>query len=143
MAGAAKFNSASRTRTLHRLLLDGTKLQADASSFQNYDRDRLEKAIGELEKQLQQMLVEAAGQDAAEDAAEQDRDDSATPPELRNRTHRLAKRRRLSNDWTRGCGGAAGPRSTAGGRETAPGRKGGPPGVRPPKRGGRGMARPT
>ena len=73
------------------LALDGTKLQADASSFQNYDRDRLEKAIGELEKQLQQMLVEAAGQDAAEDAAEQDRDDSATPPELRNRTHRLAK----------------------------------------------------
>jgi hypothetical protein len=61
------------------LALDGTKLQADASSFQNYDRDRLEKAIGELEKQLQQMLVEAAGQDAAEDAAEQDRDDSATP----------------------------------------------------------------
>ena len=52
------------------LPLDGTELQADASSFQNYDRDRLEKVIGEVEKQLQLMLVEAAGQDAAEDAAD-------------------------------------------------------------------------
>ena len=47
------------------LALDGTKLQADASSFQNYDADRLEKVIGELEEQVQQMLAEAARQDAA------------------------------------------------------------------------------
>src|SRR5687768_7476722 len=52
------------------LALDGTKLVADASSFQNYDADRLEKVIGELEEQVQQMLAEAARQDAAEDAAE-------------------------------------------------------------------------
>ena len=58
------------------LALDGTKLQADASSFQNYDRDRLVKAIGELEKQVAQILAEAAGQDAAEDAADRDRSDS-------------------------------------------------------------------
>jgi transposase len=73
------------------LALDGTKLQADASSFQNYDRDRLEKAIGELDEQVGQMLAEATGQDAAEDAAGQDRSDSGAPPELRNRTQRLAK----------------------------------------------------
>ena len=119
------------------LALDGTKLQADASSFQNYDRDRLEKAIGELEKQLQQMLVEAAGQDAAEDAAEQDRDDSATPPELRNRTHRLAKlqaaKQRLDAEAAEAQRVQDQRRAAW---ETAPGRKGGPPGVRPPKRGG-------
>ena len=119
------------------LALDGTKLQADASSFQNYDRDRLEKAIGELEKQLQQMLVEATGQDAAEDAAEQDRDDSATPPELRNRTHRLAKlqaaKQRLDAEAAEAQRVQDQRRAAW---ETAPGRKGGPPGVRPPKRGG-------
>ena len=119
------------------LALDGTKLQADASSFQNYDRDRLEKAIGELEKQLQQMLVEATGQDAAEDAAEQDRDDSATPPELRNRTHRLAKlqaaKQRLDAEAAEAQRVQDQRRAAW---ETAPGRKGGPPGVGPPKRGG-------
>ena len=56
--------------------MDGTKLQADASSFQNYDVERLEKVIGQLDEQVAQMLAEAAGQDAAEDAAEQDRSDS-------------------------------------------------------------------
>ena len=73
------------------LALDGTKLHADASWFQNYDLERLEKVIGELDEQLQQMLAEAARQDAAEDAAEQDRSDSAGPLELRNRSERLAK----------------------------------------------------
>ena len=73
------------------LAVDGTKLQADASSFQNYDVERLEKVIGQLDEQVAQMLAEAAGQDAAEDAAEQDRSDSGGPPELRNRTQRLAK----------------------------------------------------
>ncbi len=120
------------------LALDGTKLQADASSFQNYDRDRLEKAIGEIEKQLQLMLVEAAGQDAAEDAAEQDRDDSATPPELRNRTHRLAKlkaaKQRLDAEAAEAQRVQDQRRAAW---ETAPGRKGGPPGVRPPKQGSR------
>ena len=47
--------------------------------------------IGQLDEQVAQMLAEAAGQDAAEDAAEQDRSDSGGPPELRNRTQRLAK----------------------------------------------------
>jgi len=120
------------------LALDGTKLQADASSFQNYGQDRLEKAIGELEKQLQQMLVEAAGQDASEDAAEQDRDDSATPPELRNRTHRLAKlqaaKQRLDAEAAEAQRVQDQRRAVW---ETAPGRKGGPPGVRPPKQGAR------
>lgn len=117
------------------LALDGTKLQADASSFQNYDRDRLEKAIGELDEQVAQMLVEAARQDAAEDAAQQDRSDSGAPPELRNRTQRLAKlkaaKQRLDAE-------AAEAQRIQDQRradwETAPGRKGGPPGVKPPDR---------
>ena len=73
--------------------LDGTKLTADASSFHNYDAGQLEKAIAELEAQVQQMLAEAAGQDAAEDAAERDGSDPTTPPELQNPTQRLAKLR--------------------------------------------------
>jgi transposase len=119
------------------LALDGTKLHADASSFQNYDLERLEKVIGELDEQVQQMLAEAAGLDAAEDAAEQDRSDSAGPPELRNRSQRLAKlkaaKQRLEAE-------AAGAQRIQDQRradyQTATGRKGGPPGVKPPKRGG-------
>ena len=60
------------------LALDGTKLTADASSFHNYDAGQLEKAIGQLEAQVQQMLAEAAGQDAAEDATERDGSDMTT-----------------------------------------------------------------
>jgi hypothetical protein len=71
--------------------LDGTKLQADASSLQNYDQERLGKAIGHLDKQIEAMLAEAAGQDAAEDVADQDRSDPGSPPELRSRQQRLAK----------------------------------------------------
>jgi hypothetical protein len=119
------------------LALDGTKLQADASSFQNYDRDRLVKAIGELEKQVAQILAEAAGQDAAEDAADRDRSDSGAPPELRNRTERLAKlkaaKQRLDAEAAEAQRIQDQRRAAW---ETAPGRKGGPPGVRPPKRGG-------
>ena len=119
------------------LALDGTKLVADASSFQNYDAARLQKVIGELDAQVQQMLVEAARQDAAEDAAEQDRSDAGGPPELRNPTQRLAKlkaaKQRLDAE-------AAEAQRIQDQRradwETAPGRKGGPP-ARPPQRGAR------
>jgi transposase len=111
------------------LALDGTKLQADASSFQNYDRDRLVKAIGELEKQVAQILAEAAGQDAAEDAADRDRSDSGAPPELRNRTERLAKlkaaKQRLDAEAAEAQRIQDQRRAAW---ETAPGRKGGPPG---------------
>jgi transposase len=119
------------------LALDGTKLQADASSFQNYDRDRLEKAIGELDEQVGQMLAEATGQDAAEDAAGQDRSDSGAPPELRNRTQRLAKLKAAKHRLDAEAAEAQriqDQRRAA--WEMAPGRKGGPPGVSPPKRGG-------
>ena len=71
--------------------VDGTKLQADASSLQNYDQERLGKAIGHLDNQIAAMLAEAAGQDAAEDVADQDRSDPGPSPELRNRQQRLAK----------------------------------------------------
>ena len=120
------------------LALDGTKLQADASSFQNYDADRLEKVIGELEEQVQQMLAEAARQDAAEDAAEQDRSDSGGPPELRNPTQRLAKlkaaKQRLDAEAAEAQRIQEQRRAEW---ETAPGRKGAPPAVKPPKRGAR------
>jgi transposase len=119
------------------LALDGTKLHADASSFQNYDLERLEKVIGELDEQVQQMLAEAARQDAAEDAAEQDRSDSASPPELRNRSERLAKlkaaKQRLEAEATEAQRIQDQRRADY---QTATGRKGGPPGVKPPKRGG-------
>ena len=120
------------------LALDGTKLQADASSFQNYDADRLEKVIGELEGQVQQMLAEAARQDAAEGAAEQDRSDSGGPPELRNPTQRLAKlkaaKQRLDAEAAEAQRIQEQRRAEW---ETAPGRKGAPPAVKPPKRGER------
>ena len=107
-------------------------------SFQNYDVERLEKVIGQLDEQVAQMLAEAAGQDAAEDAAEQDRSDSGGPPELRNRTQRLAKlkaaKQRLDAE-------AAEAQRIQDQRradwEQARGPKGAPPGVRPPKRGSR------
>ena len=47
--------------------------------------------MGELEQQVEQMFSEAARQDAAEDSAEQDRSNAATPPELWNPAQRLAK----------------------------------------------------
>jgi transposase len=119
------------------LALDGTKLHADASSFQNYDLERLEKVIGELDEQVQQMLAEAARRDAAEDAAEQDRSDSAGPPELRNRSERLAKlkaaKQRLEAEAAEAQRIQDQRRADY---QTATGRKGGPPGVKPPKRGG-------
>jgi transposase len=116
------------------LALDGTKLVAEASSFQNYDTDRLEKAIGELDEQVQQMLAEAARQDAAEDIAERDRSDSATPPELRNPRQRLAKlkaaKQRLDADAAEAQRVQDQKRAAW---EKAPGRKGGPPGAKPPR----------
>lgn len=120
------------------LAVDGTKLVADASSFQNFDAAGLDKAIGELDGQVQQMLAEAVGQDAAEDAAEQDRPGAGGPPELRNRVQRLAKlkaaKQRLDAE-------AAEAQRVQDQRradwETASGRKGGPPGVKPPKHGSR------
>ena len=116
--------------------LDGTKLQANASSFQNYDADRLEKAIGQLSQQVEQMLVEAARQDVAEDAAEQDRPEPVTPPQLHNRVRRLEKlkaaKQRLDAE-------AAEAQRIQDQRradwEQASGRKGSRPGVKPPKRG--------
>jgi transposase len=120
------------------LAVDGTKLQADASSFQNYDVERLEKVIGQLDEQVAQMLAEAARQDAAEDAAEQDRSDSGGPPGLGNRTQRLA---RLKAAKQRLDAEAAEAQRIQDQRradwEQARGPKGAPPGVRPPKRGSR------
>jgi transposase len=71
--------------------LDGTKLEANASSQQNYDLDRLDRAIGRVSAQIEQLLAEAAGQDAEEDAAEVDRHDPPVPPQLQNREQRLTK----------------------------------------------------
>jgi transposase len=120
------------------LALDGTRLVADASSFQNYDADRLEKAIGELDEQVQQMLVEAARQDAAEEAKEQDQSDSGGPPELRSRVRRLAKLRAAKQ---RLDAEAAQVQRVQDRRraewEQASARRGGRPGVKPPKQGSR------
>jgi transposase len=69
--------------------LDGTKLRADASGLKNYDIDRADTAIGQVEKQIEELLTAAAGIDAAEDAAEQDKHDDP-PAQLRQRQHRLA-----------------------------------------------------
>jgi transposase len=117
------------------LALDGTKLQANASSFQNYDAERLERAIGQLNQQLEQMVAEAAQRDAAEDAAGGEGPD-ASPPELQNRARRLAKlqaaKQRLDAE-------AAEAQRLQDQRradwEQAAGRKGPPPGQKPPKRG--------
>jgi transposase len=120
------------------LAVDGTKLVADASWFQNYHQDRLEKAIGELEQQVEQMLTEAALQDAEEGTAEQDRSNSATPPELRNPAQRLAKlkaaKQRLDADAAEAQRVQDQKRAAW---EKAPGRKGGPPGMKPPRQGSR------
>jgi transposase len=69
--------------------LDGTKLRADASGLKNYDIDRAVTAIGQVEKQIEELLTAAARTDAAEDAAEQDKHDDP-PAQLRQRQHRLA-----------------------------------------------------
>src|SRR5687768_18619161 len=83
------------------------------------------------------MLAEAARQDSAEDAAEQDRSDSAGPPELRNRSERLAKlkaaKQRLEVEAAEAQRIQDQRRANY---QTATGRKGGPPGGRPPERGG-------
>src|SRR5215211_3912105 len=75
--------------------------------------------------------------DASEDSADQDRSVSGAPPELRNRTERLAKlkaaKQRLDAEAAEAQRIQDQRRAAW---ETAPGRKGGPPGVRPPKRGG-------
>jgi hypothetical protein len=65
--------------------LDGTKLQANASSHQNYDLGRLDKAIAQVSEQVEQLLAEAAPQDAAEDQADRDRTDPPVPPGLADR----------------------------------------------------------
>ena len=43
------------------LALDGDESAGRASSFQNYDRVRLEKVIGEIEKQLQRLVAHESG----------------------------------------------------------------------------------
>ena len=115
--------------------LDGTKLQADASSLQNYDQERLGKAIGHLDKQIEAMLAEAAGQDAAEDVADQDRSDPGSPPELRSRQQRLAKLK-AAKELLDAQAAAAQQRQDQRREawEKASGRKGGPPAATPPKR---------
>ena len=118
------------------LALDGSKFQANASSFQNYDAWRLDKAIEQLSEQVQQMLVEAAEQDAAEDAAELDRPESVTPPELQDRVRRLEKlqaaKQRLDAEAAEAQRVQDQRRAVW---EQASGRRGGQPGEKPPKRG--------
>ena len=93
--------------------------------------------IGELDEQVQQMFAEAVRQDAAEDAAEQDRSDSAGRLELRNRSERLAKLKAVKQRLEVEAAEAQRIQDQRrAGYQTATGRKGGPPGVRPPKRGG-------
>jgi hypothetical protein len=97
----------------------------------------LEKVIGGLDEQVQQMLAEAARRDAAEDAAERDRSDSVGPLELGNRSERLAKlkaaKQRLEAEAAEAQRIQDQRRADY---QTATGGKGGPPGVKPPKRGG-------
>jgi transposase len=116
------------------LAVDGTKLVADASSFQNYSRERLERAIGELGEQVEQMLAEATWQDAAEDATDLDRLDADAPPELQNPTQRLARlkaaKQRLDEEAAEAQLAQDQKRAVW---EKASGRKGPPPGVKPPK----------
>ena len=73
--------------------------------MQNYDLDRLDRAIGRVSAQIEQLLAEATGQDAEEDAAEADRQDPPVPPQLQNREQRLTKlkeaRARLQADAAR------------------------------------------
>jgi transposase len=115
--------------------LDGTKLQADASSLQNYDQERLGKAIGHLDKQIEAMLAEATRQDAAEDVADQDRSDPGPPPELRDRQRRLARlkaAKELLDAQAAAAQQLQDQRRVA--WEKASGRKGAPPAATPPKR---------
>lgn len=71
--------------------VDGTKLDAYASSRHNYDLTRLDKAIEKVSEQVGQLLADAAAQDVHEDRAEADRPDPLVPRELQSRQQRLAK----------------------------------------------------
>lgn len=82
--------------------LDGTKLDADASPLKNYDLARVDHAIARVSEQIQQLVTEAAAQDAAEDRAEVGAADPPVPPVLRERRQRLgallAAKERLAAD---------------------------------------------
>ena len=71
--------------------VDGTKIDADASSHLNYDLARVDKAVDRVSGEVERLLAEAAALDAADDAAEVDRSDPPVPPQLRDRQQRLAK----------------------------------------------------
>ena len=71
--------------------VDGTKIDADASSHLNYDLARVDKAIDRVSGEVERLLAEAAALDSADDAVEVDRSDPPVPPQLRDRQQRLAK----------------------------------------------------
>ena len=70
--------------------LDGTKMEASASMQANRDADGVERA---LRREVRRILAEAAGVDAAEDAEFGDRRGDELPPELADRSQRLARLR--------------------------------------------------
>jgi transposase len=70
--------------------LDGTKMEASASMQANRDADGVERA---LRREVRRIMAEAAAVDAGEDAEFGDRRGDELPPELADRSQRLARLR--------------------------------------------------
>ena len=74
-----------------RLSLDGTKVKANASRNKAMSYDHMGPAIEKLEKEIAELLAQAAGADAAEDSELGDLSGDEIPEELKRREPRLAK----------------------------------------------------
>jgi len=84
---------------LGNISIDGSKMRANASKHKAMSYDRMEKAVPELEKEIDDLLKEAEKVDAFEDAkyGKGKRIDEL-PNDLKNRKSRLEKIRRAKND---------------------------------------------
>lgn len=73
------------------LVLDGSKVKANASRHKAMSYEYLQKEEPRLQQEIQQLLAEAQATDAAEDAEHGDRRGDELPQELARREQRLAR----------------------------------------------------
>jgi transposase len=73
------------------LVLDGSKVKANASRHKAMSYEYMEKEEQRLQQEVQRLLAEAQASDAAEDAEHGDRRGDELPEELARREQRLAK----------------------------------------------------
>ena len=77
------------------IAFDGTRVKADASRLHTWTAERVEAALGELEKQVEQMLSEAEATDAADATRWSEGPPRQLPPELADAKGRQEKLREV------------------------------------------------